>query len=53
LLILAVLVDSLQVGSDFRLAAHSSPLVPFFLIDDKGGEIWRIKAYLVYICVPC
>jgi hypothetical protein len=53
LLILAVLVDSLHVGNDFRLAAHSSPLVRFLLMDDKGGEIWRIKAYLVYICVPC
>ena len=31
LLIRAVLVDSLQVGSDFRLAAHSSPLVRFFV----------------------
>jgi len=43
-------VDSLQVGSDFRLAAHSSPLVRFLLMDDKGGEVWRIKAYL-YVCV--
>jgi hypothetical protein len=43
-------VDSLQVGSDFRLAAHSSPLVRYLLMDDKGGEVWRIKAYLC-VCV--
>ena len=43
-------MDSLQVGSDFRLAAHSSPLVRFLLMDDKGGEVWRIKAYLC-VCV--
>ena len=50
LLIQAVLVDSLQVGNDFRLAAHSSPLVRFLLMDDKGGEERRIKAYLVCVC---
>ena len=45
-------MDSLQVGSDFRLAAHSSPLVRFLLMDDKGREVWRIKAYLcVCVCV--
>ena len=43
-------MDSLQVGSDFRLAAHSSPLVRFLLMDDKGGEVCRIKAYLC-VCV--
>ena len=38
------------MGSDFRLAAHSSPLVRFLLMDNKGGEVWRIKAYLC-VCV--
>ena len=44
-------MDSLQVGSNFRLAAHSSPLVRFLLMDDKGGEERRIKACLVCVCV--
>ena len=38
------------MGSDFILAAHSSPLVRFLLMDDKGGEERRIKAYLVCVC---
>ena len=33
------------------MAAHSSPLVRFLLMDDKGGEERRIKAYLVCVCV--
>ena len=32
------------------MAAHSSPLVRFLLMDDKGGEERRIKAYLVCVC---
>ena len=45
-----VLLASLRVDSEFSLAAHSSPLVRFLLMDNKGGEIWRIKAYLC-VCV--
>ena len=37
------------MDSEFRLAAHSSPLVRFLLMDDKGGEERRIKAYLVSV----
>jgi len=40
-------------GSEFKSAAHSSPLVRFLLMDDKGGEERRIKAYSVCVCVLC
>ena len=43
------------MGSDFRLAAHSSPLVRFLLMDDKGGEVWKfggLKLIFVSVCVP-
>ena len=44
-------MDSLQVGSDFRLAAHSSPLVRFLLMDDKGEKFGGLKLILcIYVC---